>query len=52
MTFWCSNKVSGNGTCEIYMNDSIKEEMEKRLRSNPNVQAKTKKWRKDNEDQL
>ncbi len=29
MTFWCSDKVSGNETCEIYMNDLIKEEMEK-----------------------
>jgi hypothetical protein len=52
MTFWWRDKVSGNETCEIYMNDLIKEEMEKRLKNNPSVQTKTKKWRKDNEDQL
>jgi len=43
MTFWCSDKINSNETCEIYMNDLIKEEMEKRLRSNPSVQIKTKK---------
>lgn len=52
MTFWCSDKVSGKETCEIYMNNLIKEEMEKRLKNNLSVQTKTKKWWKDNEDQF
>ncbi len=30
--FQCSNKVSGNETCEIYMNDLIKEEIEKKTK--------------------
>jgi hypothetical protein len=43
ISFENENKVHGNETCEIYMNDVIMEEMEESFEYNPSVQTKTSK---------
>ncbi len=35
------NTIAGNETCQVFMNDVIMEEMEKRFVDNPSVQTET-----------